>query len=338
MTTEVQEIQNSEDRLEENVSETTETSETPSEMINEEEGLTDVSEKNLRAILQNVRDMVGTMESIWSATKSEFNITDSHLKELQVFNKEHMTPPAEDITDEEKENFDWCNGLDHLSEDDVLRIFGENHPVIGITHDLSIARAKEVFQDFLNWWNSQMEYTQIHNSYMELVEDREMQQIKILEDLCEKEEDAEKKAKMQSSLDMYWNRRRLAFLAEAIPDETITRIEKLLHDEKKTAYLINRTREKLKQMRVHPKFILEISQFEKRFLEEKYHENSNILLLYFMTLIVYSKTYDKKDEDRNKAACMVLVLDKFIRNRMDESERITVLENIQKFEDQFLTE
>ena len=146
----------------------------------------------------------------------------------------------------------------------------------------------------------------MHDAYIQLIELEEEKQIEQLKTLAETEEDPEKKAGMMESVDMYYNRKYLKWLADPMDDLAKKRILNALSDEKKAQYMINRCRDRLKQLKISSKFILELSQFEKRFLEEKYHKCSNVLLTYFMNTAIYMDPNNKKDDGRTKTVCMVM--------------------------------
>ena len=86
----------------------------------------------------------------------------------------------------------------------------------------------------------------------------------------------------------YYNKKYIDFIADPLSEIEIERLVKNYNDGKKIQYYTNRAIDKLKSIHVSTKFILEISQFEKRFLPEEYHGNSNILLLWFMQKIIFS--------------------------------------------------
>ena len=141
---------------------------------------------------------------------------------------------------------------------------------------------------------------------------------------------------MQKSLDMYYNRKFLGFLAVPLEEGPLSILIKAASDTKKIQYWFDRSRKKLAQLKISPKFLLEISQFEKRFLPEEFHSHNNIMLLYFMNMLVYSNVSDPKDSSRAKAACMVFALDKFIRGVWAPEIREQILANLIAFQQQFV--
>lgn len=298
--------------------------------------LDDQSMRNIVQLMKQVGEMVNVMESAWKSSKEEFKLTDSHMKQLYQYNEEHKKDMPEYLSDEDKENWDHFNGLDEISEDKVLEIFGEEHPIIGVAHTQTIDRIKSVVSEFFTWLTTLKEFKQINDAYLKLVEIQEEENIKQLVDRMEREEDPEIKEKMKDSLDQYYNRKYLDFLAEEMTDKDIKRLVDAFSDEKKVSYWLRRTQDKLQQLKISTKIILEMSQFEKRFLEEKYHKASNVLLLYFMQTVIYCSCGDKNDDGRRKAVCMVIALDRVIRNVETPEARDRVLNNIRKFEDQVL--
>ena len=313
-----------------------ETPEEAKELIDPENPLNDVSIKEISNLLKNVKEMVSIMENHWNQSKAEFKLTDTHMKQLYQYNEEHRTEMPEGIREEEEDKWDRFNGLDNIPEEKVVEIFGEDHPIIGIEHTITIDRIKDCVNDFFSLLAAMKEYRQIHDAYLQLVEMEEQKNIEILEKVAAEETDPEKKAKMQESIDMYYNRKYLKFLSEPMDEKDIDRLVKAFSDPKKIEYWLNRTRDKLGQIKVSSKIILEISQFEKRFLPEKYHKCSNILLLYFMKTTVYADMSNTKDIDRNKSVAMVLALDGIIRKTWPEETINKVMENIMAMEDQLI--
>ena len=301
-----------------------------------ENPINQVSIKQISQLLKQVEEMVHIMENHWMSSKSEFKITDDHMKKLYQYNETHRTEMPEGLSEEEQENWDRFNGLDNIPEEVVLDIFGEGHPIIGIEHTISIDRIKDCVNDFFAWMSAMKEYRQIHDAYLQLIELEEQKNIEALKMIAEKEEDPEKKAKMEESIALYYSRKYLDFVSEEMDDKTKNQLVKTFSDKNKIEYWLKRTRDKLKQINISEKFILEISQFEKRYLSEKYHKASNILLLYFMKLVTYSDMNDPKSEGRNKVLSMVFALDGVIRKTSNEEISSKVLNNIMAMEDQLI--
>lgn len=320
---------------EENETAETEEEQAP-QAINPEDPLDAVSMRNIQMMLSNGATMVQTMESIWNADKQEYGVTDTHMKLLYQWNEEHRTPMPEGLSEEEQNEFDHFNGLDSITEEKIVEIFGEGHKIIGIEHSITLDRVKTVVNDFFSYLSCMREYQEIHDAYLQLLEHEEDKNIGKLQDIIEKEEDPEKKAKLQANIDLYYNRKYLDFLKDPMKEIDIDRIVKAFYDSKKVEYWLNRTREKMKQLKISSKFILEISQFEKRFLEEKYHKCSNILLLYFMQTIIYSDLGNKKNDGRTRSVCMIFALDGCIRNTWAPELKERVLDNVRGLLDQFV--
>lgn len=314
-----------------------EETETREELINDpDHPLDKFSDAQIRKMIQTTREMVQIMENNWSTTKMEFHLTDNQMKDLFQYNEQHKTPIPDYATEEEREKWDHLNGLNGITEEDAIKIFGEDSPVIGVTHDITKDRIKDFAEDYLNWLIALREYKNVYQSYIKLMELQEENDINALKTRAESETDPENKQKMLNAIELYYNRKYLKFLAEPLPEEDINRIVHAFNTEKTISYWLKRSQDKLKQLKMSTKFILEISQFEKRFLPEKYHKQSNILLLYFMMTIIYCSCSDPKDPGRNKSVAMIMTLDQFVQNILDAEKKDMVLNNIIAFEDQFM--
>lgn len=304
--------------------------------INPDDPTDEESELNIRHIIKQAREMCQILESQWCTSKEEFKLTDTHMKTLYKYNEEHRQEMPDNLSEQEQQEWDHFNGLDQLTEQDVLDIFGEEHPIIGVMHTQTLGRVKEVVNDFFSWTMALREYNNVNDAYMSFLEEKEEHEMNKLRVAVNNEKDPEKKAKFQEAIDTYYNRKYLGFLAEQQDEKKMDRIAKAFFDSKKIEYWLNRTQDKLEQLKISTKFILEISQFEKRFLPEKYHRISNVLLLYFMNLVVFSNMGDPKDNDRNKALCMIFALDGVVRNKTLGNQRETILNNIMTLLDMFL--
>ena len=301
-----------------------------------ENPLNEQSSENLGNLLKNMESMVKIMESQWTASAQELDLHDSHMKQLAAINEKYKEDPPEHLTKEQLDEWDYLNGIDKITDEEIDEIFPEGHKVRGVDHSQTVDRIKGACQDFYAWITMMKEYRNVHDAYIQLIELEEEKQIEELKTLAETEEDPEKKAGMMESVDMYYNRKYLKWLADPMDDLAKKRIINALSDEKKAQYMINRCRDRLKQLKISSKFILELSQFEKRFLEEKYHKCSNVLLTYFMNTAIYMDPYNKKDDGRTKTVCMVMALDAFIRNTWTEERKKMLLDNIIALEDQFI--
>lgn len=301
-----------------------------------ENPLNEVNERQIKKMLNVTREVLQAMEANWNASKEEFHVTDSQMKELFQFNEQNKTSIPEYATDEEREHWDHFNGLDKITEEEIDRIFGEDHPIIGVTHDVTKDRIKDLCEDYINWMIALREYKDIHQSYIKLIEIQEEKNIEELRIRAEAETNPDQKKKMEDAIDLYYNRKYLRFLAEPLSDDDRNRLVHAFNTERTISYWVKRSQDKLKQIKAPSKFILEISQFEKRFLPEKYHKQSNILLLYFMMTIIYCSCSDPKDPGRNKSIAMIMTLDQFVQNILEDDKRAMVLNNIIAFEDQFV--
>lgn len=298
--------------------------------------LTDVSIERVQQMLKNLSSIVQVMEEQWRASEREFKLTNTHIQELHKWNEDHKTPMPDNLTDKEKDEWDVLNGLDCITDEEIHRIFGDEHLIYGVEHSHTVDRIKGAMEDFMHWILAMREYRQVHDAYVQLLEIEEDKNIQILQAQVDAIEDPEKKAKLQSEIDLYYDQKLLGYLRTPLDQKMIDRTVAALSDSKKVEYWISRTREKLSQLKISSKFILELSKFENRFLEEKYWPNSNVLLLYFMQLCIYANIGDKKDNDRLKVISFMTAMDGVIRRTMSEDKINQILDNIRVFEDQFL--
>lgn len=309
-------------------------------IIDPDDPLNKVSERELRSLMDNVKNAVLAMEEIWKSDQREYDVTASNVKELYKFNEDHVTGLPEGSTIEEAinadSNFDPFNGIYKLTEEDVISIFGEDHKIIGVVHSQTLDRIKTVLGDFVAWSSAMREYKEVVAAYQKLIEMEEEKNIQILQAKTNEETDPEKKQKMQEIIDTYYKRKYLGFLVDEVDDDMKKRIAYTWKDSDKISYWLKRSREKLEHLKISTMCILELSQFEKRYLDEKFHRISNILLVYFLGLVTFSKMDNKDDPGRNKAVCMIFAIDGIIRKISSDEVREKVLANIIAFEEQML--
>lgn len=314
----------------------TDTEQNESYKMDEDNYLSEESEKQIIRLMKQMKDMLGMLEAQWKATEKEFAIKDEHMRKLYAFNNEHYTPPETTEKKNDENDADMFNGLDALTEQDVIDIFGEDHPIIGVEHTQTMDRVKSIVEDFSSWLNGINEYKQIHDAYLQLIEEKEHIEIEKLKLCISQEPDPEKCKEIQKMIDLYYNRKYIDFIRDPIPEKSMNSIIETFSNPTKIQYLVNRCRTKLDSIGIPNKFILEISQLEKRFLPEEFHCNNNVFLLYFMNLVVFSNINDKKDDNRNKAICIVILMDKFIRNTLTDEIKEHILNNLIAFEKQFI--
>lgn len=292
---------------------------------------------DVSVMLDNMKAMMGTLEGMWSTQKSMYNITDEHIKRLTEFNYEHRTK-EEDFVPEEGKVYDRYNGIDHLTESDVIDIFGKDSSIISEKHSDTISTIKNLLETFFSWLSSLKEYHIIYNGYMDMIEESENKNMSMLKEKAEACEDEEKKAKMLDIYNEYYSMKYLDFLQNKISEKNRGYILKAFTDEKKIQYWLNRGKEKLEEIKFSSRFILEISQFETRFLPEKYHGQNNILLLYFLHSIIYADLKNSKSKDKAKIVAFVIAMDRLIRNCWNDEIRERIINNVIAFEDQFVDE
>lgn len=301
----------------------------------------DVNDDTIRKLAKVVREIgnsVKLMEETFNATKNEFKLTSEHMTALAKFNEEHASPIPDNLSDEEKETWDRFNGLDQITPEEVQKIFGVGHPIISIDHSITIQHLKECCNDLVELLSIRKEYQNFYNTYVQMIFLQAESKIEELENMIKLEEDPEKRQKLQDALSEYNSYRLLDFLADSLPEEEKVRIVTASHNKDKLAYYVNRARDKITQMGLSPKIILEISRIETRWLEEKYHKLPNLFLIYFLHQIVFCNSNDPNNTKYKKARAIMVAMTQFSwmsESISSEGQKI-ILDNIRKLEDQFL--
>lgn len=298
--------------------------------------LENFSSKDAEKMMKSMEEMMKLMQDQWIASVKELGLKDEHMKALEKWNTDHRKEKPEVLSQEEETKWDYLNGLDSLTDEAIKEIFGEDHPIWGVDHSQTLDRIKGAAQDFFNYLSAMREYKNVHNAYIRLIELEEEAEVEKLRIRMEEETDPEKKKSMQESIDNYYYIKQLGFLADELPRKDRERIVKALTDEKKISYWIDRCMDKLAQLKVSSQFILQISQFEKRFLDEKYHKCSNILLLYFTNMCMVTSMGNPKDIGRAKVISTVMALDSITRNACTDEFKEIVMNNILALENQFI--
>lgn len=309
--------------------------------------LTEDSIKNIHRTLEELYTLVQITEDNWLTTAREFKIKDSHMRQLAVYNEQHATKMPEDISEEERSKWDYLNGLDHITRAEAAAIFGENSPILGVDDSQTRDRVKEAGSDFMSWLIATREYKNTDDAFMKLNELEEEKAITELAERAKNEKDPEKKEKLERSIHDYFRWKNLEFLADPLSDKDKKLIIKAFTNSDTCEYWITRTREKLDtQLMASGKFILEIANFEKRFLEEKYWKCSNIILLYFAKLVTFHDMVAKEGTSKDQyvtsqeyliqARCMIYGLDSIIRKQCTDEQKEKMLNSIRALEDQFI--
>lgn len=301
-----------------------------------EDDLRNIDDKTLKETLKSVTQMMNVLNEMWEASKSEFGLTDANMRELYQYNLEHRKLKPDDYDEEANGKWDNYNGLDDISAEEVQTIFGETHSIIAPDHPTTVKRIKQSFGEFIEYICAVKEYKELNDTYIQYLELKEEDEMNELRKQAEVEEDPEKKAKMLSSIDDYYKVKTLGFLADPISEKDMERLCKAYTTASTLEYYIERARTKLKSLNISSKIILEISKFENRFMDEKYHKQSNILLLYFLSMVTFCRVDDPHDKTRGLIVSMTIALDNVIRKNWNEKYTKMVMDNIEKFEDQFL--
>ena len=308
----------------------------PKPLTMEEDPFSEFSKKQMSMLVSQSNESVQIMESLWTDRAKQFKLNDDLMKQLYQFNEQHMFKLPEDISEEEKEKFDHLNGLDHFKHTDAVNIFGSNHPMVGPTDEICRDLAKAAMKDMLGYVLALREYRDINKAYVQYLEIGEMQKIHELEEIMEAEQDPEKKSKMKSSIDSYYYNKYLDFIAEPLDEKTLKTLSDAWDDEKKVRYWLERSKDKLERLKISPKFIADITNFEKRFLPEEYHDIRNMLLIYFINKVTFNDMGNPKNIERTRVVTFVIAMNNIIDNIATDDTKEKILNNIMTFLDQFI--
>lgn len=297
------------------------------QMIDEDTELKDIDIKGIEKLMRNVKDMLSIVEQRWAATRDEFKLSMDSINKAMAYNSQHAEHKPEDWPEDTP--FDAFNGIDKMTEEEAEEIFGKEAPIIGVTHDITKSRIKETLDDFYTWSSCMQEYHEVTNTYNELQELKEDAYIQELTNIYENETDPEKKAEMKKSLDEYHRMKTLEFIHDWLDDETIQRVKEMMHDSKKATYLINRGRDKLKQLGISQSFLLEIAQYESRFMNQD-KSLDNVILSTFMNKIVYNSLVNNA-KLRSQAAAFVIGMDRMVRGNIKQELEDAINNNLITF-------
>lgn len=293
--------------------------------------------RSSRMLINTVSDMARNLMHIWETTQKEFNLTEDQMKAAYQFNIEHRENMPEGLTEEERQEWDIYNGLNKLTEEDAVKIFGKNSPIISpIAHNVTLDRIKDALKDMINWLSAARELNDIERSYSSLLDEKDTLMIKSLEDQLTKEEDPEKRATMKQSLNQYIESKYLDFLKEPLPEDDIKRIANAINSPDKINYYLTRSRENLKTLGLSEQIILMLTGFEKRLLPEKYYRLNNLLLLYYVYTATFCKPNDSKNVRSKRVVSLTIALDQFVHKAGTKETLDRLMENIMAFEDQFM--
>lgn len=297
----------------------------------------------LQSLLKDAKGMLDLQENIWNQVRDEFEIDSNQMKPIIDYNEAHMvTPDGVDLNDFSTfpDGFDFFNGLDNIPEEKIIEVFGKECKIHGVEYSQTVDRIKWAAQTFRDYITSMFDFNNISKEYSSLIEEQEKLNIQSLQDAISKLEDGdEKKEELKNKLSDYYYFRELQFVGDELNDATKNHIINTFGDGRKIQYLIERSRDKLKRLKVSEKFILEIASFEQLYLPEKYHIQNNLLLLYFMNMVVYNDLNSADGRIKRKVLSMVVGVDKYIRKGFsNESDANVIINNIIKLEDKFLGE
>ena len=165
--------------------------------------------EDMNKLISYLGNMVGTIEQMLTNYRAIYKMGDPEFKALYDFNMEHREERPEDVSEEKYDRF---NGLDKLTEEDVVKIFGKDSPIIEPEHTKTKKKKKKVVDTFISFLTGQQQYNLVYNNYTQLIEDNENDRMNELKEMAEKETNEDTKAKMLKAYNEYYAIKYLDFL------------------------------------------------------------------------------------------------------------------------------
>ena len=312
--------------------------------------------KKTSEVLKQTKNLIHIMEGIWTPIKEQYGITDEQMMEVFKYNNETVIPKPdfipEPVLDEngeqvlddkgnpvmtEEPKYDPLNGLDTMPLEKVEEIFGKDSKIIHvIDHQITIDRIKEAHMAIYNLYNAHSEYKKMEKEFVQMMEEHERISVTQLEKAVsgEIEVSDEDREKARKKLEEHYDTKFLNFMVREA-DKQKEFILKTFNNASRLEYLINRARNNMERLGISAMFIPEMANFEKRYLDERYHHISNCSLLFFLHYIVYGRPTSDATVKRRVQA-MVHGYDKLIRKQLDENARAKVLTSIMAMLDIFV--
>lgn len=289
--------------------------------------------KDLQSQIKSVRGMIKQVEMIYNQLKTEFKFDFSQMNKIRIINNDWIKnnfSEVEIIPDDKK-----FGGIDTITEEQAIEIFGEDSPIIMPTFiDLTHDRIKSCFETWLQLDELSKEYRKITDEYSILVDEAQKQQIEMLKEAASNENDIGKKAILNKAINDYEDGVSLKWLSNKLTDKEIERIKSTANDEKRLKYIVDKAMKKMDSLNIARQFILQLNGFEKTYLDEKYFDNNGYLAIHIIEVIAFSDVYDKNI--KLKITVTALMIDKLMRKLITDEEREKILTNIKLFEDQLL--
>lgn len=288
--------------------------------------------KDLVNMKNNAAMFVQICQNDFNNVASDYGVTTKELAAAVEYNTAaRMSEEEFNAIDHGEKKYDHLNGIDNIPEEKIDEIFGPNAKIRGVDRTQTIDRIKSGISAFYNLYKAHSDLEYLQTELGKLMAMQEEESINVLRDKAVNGETEEIRQKAEEKVKEYEENKYLEFLPQK-GFANLRRILSAFNNENKLNYLMERSRNYLKKLDVSEKFLLEIASFEKRFLPEKYHKQNNVLMILFMSVLVYDKV-DYNTPGRRRTVGFVLALDNFIRNKLKDEERKRIYKNIIAFED-----
>ena len=293
---------------------------------------TTMSNKNLKNLMQEVREMYKTMvkETEYSLEFS-YGLKRTFLEESIIFTLEELKSYSDEQIVELYEKY----------YDPNATAVEKRTEVADMREDLEQAKrmSNSVFQ-------TKQEYEDIEKTYSDMLDDqwtarnskenREhmLEDLKLLKEKAENVEDEIEKKKILHKIEVMEASISLDFVLTRI--RTVTKAE---HDrvmeyffhEKSGSYTMERCKTRIKKFGYEPDWYKFFFNLEEKFLPETYHPFNNLFLFGMMRFISYSDPYNKEDQVYVRA--LLNSLTGLIYHKFDSEVEERIISVIQAYDD-----
>ena len=180
------------------------------------------------------------------------------------------------------------------------------------------------------------EYTNYLNS--DEMKEKELQQIEDLRDQINNETDFVKKKKLEEKLHIIESTDTLNFIFDRmtrLKEKEIKSIMESFFDEKKSNYILNRFKDKMKQLKMDGDQYKSLLDIEANFLDKEYHPLNNIFLFNLVRFIAYCDINSMK-ESTYAQTLLIRTLKLIYHKYKDHDEELLMIEKIRQLDDYFM--
>ena len=180
------------------------------------------------------------------------------------------------------------------------------------------------------------EYSNYINS--DEMKEKELEQIESLKKQIEDETDYSKKKKLEEKLHIIESTDTLDFIFERmtrLKEKEIENIIQSFFDPKKSGYILERFKDKMKQLQMNGDQYKSLLNIEEIFLEDDYRPLNNIFLFNLVRFIAYSDIHSVK-ESAYAQTLLIRTLKLVYHKYQNHDEEIVMIDKIRQLDDYFM--